>query len=225
MKKTVYTLNVDGYAPEITDLTYPWLRQYASKIGASFHVIDSRCWPDFAPVYEKLQIGRLARERGDDWSIYIDSDALVHPDMFDVTDHLTPDTVAHNGADMAGNRWRYDDYFRRDGRHIGSCNWFTVASRLCLDLWAELDIPYDEAVSNIFPIRAELAAGLSPDHLIDDYILSRNIARYGLKFATVTSILAARGDPGNYLWHQYTITVPEKVAGLKAVMTAWGLDA
>jgi len=225
MNKTVYTLNVDGYAPEITELTYPWLRHYASKIGASFHVIDSRCWHGFAPVYEKLQIGRLARERGDDWSIYIDSDALVHPDMFDVTEHLTPDTVAHNGADMAGNRWRYDDYFRRDGRHIGSCNWFTVASRLCLDLWAELDIPYDEAVSNIFPIHAELAAGISPDHLIDDYILSRNIARFGLKFTTVTNILAARGDPGNYLWHQYTITVPEKVEALKAVITAWGLDA
>lgn len=33
MNKMVYALNVDGYAPEITELTYPWLRHYASKSG------------------------------------------------------------------------------------------------------------------------------------------------------------------------------------------------
>lgn len=126
VKKTVYTLNVGGYAPEISALTYPLLQAYAQKIGADFHVIRERKFPDWPMDYEKLQIHELAKEHNNDWNIYIDSDALVNPEMFDVTEHLHKNTVCHNGKDLAGIRWKYDHYFRRDGRHIGSCNWFAI---------------------------------------------------------------------------------------------------
>lgn len=219
---TVYTLNVDGYAPEITALTYPLLRRYAEKIDADFHVITERNWPAMPPVYEKLQIHTLARERGDEWAIFIDSDALVHPDFFDVTEHLPRDTVCHNGLDMAGCRWRYDDFFRRDGRHIGSCNWFTVASSWCRDLWAPLtDLTLAEALERIFPTQHELATVITREHLIDDYVLSRNIARYGLKCKTVIQIQRDLGDTGNYLWHQYTLSTAEKVAQMRDVLRTW----
>lgn len=223
MKKTLYTLNVDGYAPAITALTYPLMERYAHKIGARFYIISERRWPEYPPVYEKLQIFYLAREHENDWNIYIDSDALIHPDFFDVTNHLHKDTVAHNGSDMAGNRWRYDDYFRRDGRHIGSCNWFTIASDWCLDLWHPLDdITYEQALDNIFPVTAELNSGvITREHLIDDYILSRNIARYGLKFRTVMSIMQETGDSGNYLWHQYVQKIEDKVSGMKEILEMW----
>ena len=70
--------------------------------------------------------------------------------MFDVTDYLHKNTICHNGRDMAGIRWKYDQYFRRDGRHVGSCNWFTVASDWCLDLWRPLDdLTLEEALANI----------------------------------------------------------------------------
>ena len=224
MKKTIYTLRIDGYSPDICALTSPLLKRYAEKIGADLHVISERKWPDYAPVYEKLQIFDLARKHGNDWSIYIDSDALIHPDMFDVTEHLRKDTVCHNGADMAGNRWRYDCYFRRDGRHIGSCNWFTVASDWCLDLWRPLeDLSYAEAVENIFPSRAELDTVIVRDHLIDDYVLSRNIARFGLKFTTVLQLLKDIGDTGNYLWHAYLIPPGEKVRQMRNMLRTWGL--
>ena len=36
MRKTLYVLNVEGYAPQITALTYPLLRYYADRIGAEF---------------------------------------------------------------------------------------------------------------------------------------------------------------------------------------------
>lgn len=222
--KTLYTLNVAGYAPEITALTYPLLRRYAQKIGADFHVMTERRWPGWPPVYEKLQIRDLAAARGDEWAIYIDSDALVHPDFFDVTEHLPRDTVCHNGADMAGCRWRYDDYFRRDGRHIGSCNWFTIASSWCLDLWTPLDITFEEALTRIFPTQAERNTVITPEHLIDDFTLSRNIARFGLKFTTVVEIQRRLNDAGsNYLWHQYTMTVADKVEDMKKILTNWGV--
>lgn len=224
LKKTIFTLNVDEYSPEITELTYPLLKHYAGKIEADFHIISERKYPKYAPVYEKLQIYDLGREMKNDWNIYIDSDALVHPDFFDVTEFLNKDTVCHNGADMANNRWRYDHVFKRDKRHIGSCNWFTIASDWCLDLWHPLDIPYEEALEQIFPIQAELNTVITRDHLVDDYTLSRNIARFGLKFTTVLKILEELKDPGTYLWHQYTMPVDVKVKEMRKILANWEIS-
>jgi len=222
MKKTLFTLNVDGYAPEITALTYPLFKRYAHKIGADFQVITDRKYPSLPPVYEKLQIYELGQYS--DWNIYIDSDALVHPDLFDVTEFIGKDTVIHNGADLANNRWKYDKYFRRDGRHIGSCNWFTIASDWCIDLWHPLDdITYEQALLNIFPIQVELNSVITREHLIDDYILSRNISRFGLKFKTLLNMMKELGDTGNYLWHQYTMTTEEKVMQMRGILDQWGV--
>jgi hypothetical protein len=220
MKKTIFLLNVDNFAPEITALTYPLIERYAKKIGAGVHMITDRKFPSYPPVYEKMQIFDLGREMGNDWNIYIDSDALVHPDMFDVTEFIKKDTVCHNGSDMANNRWRYDGYFRRDGRHIGSCNWFAVASDWCLDLWHPLTIPYEVALEQIFPIQNELNTVITRDHLIDDYTLSRNIARFGLKFRTVIDIIKEQGG-GNYFWHAYTVGIKEKVEMMKNLLCVW----
>lgn len=225
LKKTIFTLNVNGYAPEITAITYPLIKHYADKIGAGFHVIKERKWPKAAPVYEKLQIYELSQEMGNDWNVFIDSDTLIHPDFIDVTNHLSKDTVAHNGKDAAGMRWKYDRYFYRDGRHIGSCNWFTVASDWCIDLWKPLDdITIEEAVKNINPTVQELKTVVTADHLIDDYTLSRNIAKYGLKFTTFQSILKGLGfDQNMWLWHQYTMPIEQKVVEMKKVLQAWGV--
>jgi hypothetical protein len=223
IKKTVFTLNVDGYAPEITDLTYPLIKKWTNKIEADFYVISERKYPDKPPVYEKMQIYNLGMDMKNDWNIYVDSDTLVHPDTIDITHFLKKDTVCHNGNDIASNRWRYNDFFLRDGRNIGSCNWFSVASDWCIDLWHPLDISYEEALENIFPITSELNTNITRDHLIDDYMLSRNIARFGLKFTTVLEIMEKMGDTGYYFWHQYTFGIEEKVRRMKEVLRTWGV--
>jgi hypothetical protein len=222
-RKTLYTLNVDDYAPDICALTHPLLKRYASKIGAEFFVITERKSPTLPPVIEKLQIYDIARQRGDDWIIFFDSDALVHPDMPDVTEICPFDTIMHNATDYASCRFVYDDYFRRDGRHIGSGNWFTVASRWCLDLWHPLtDLTFEEAVARIKPTFAEGRADIKPDHLIDDFILSRNIARFGLKAITFRRVVAELGQLDSaYLWHQYLMTTEQKLLGMEAVLNAW----
>lgn len=223
-KRVLYTLNIDNFAPEITALTFPLMKHYAHKIGAEFQVITERKFPDFPPVYEKLQIFELGRDI--DWNIYVDADALIHPDMFDPSSHLNKDTVCHNGNDMSGNRWRYDRFFRRDGRHVGSCNWLTVASDWCIDLWKPLDdLTLAEALENIFPIVQEQNSEcFGKDHLIDDYTLSRNISKFGLKFKSVQTIQKDLNDHGNYLWHAYTLPRAEKVRQMKEVMRAWGIE-
>jgi len=220
MKKTVFTLNINDYSKEITSKTYPFIEGYAKKIGADFHIITERKFPDFPIVYEKLQIYELAKDN--DWSILIDSDALIHPDTFDITEILPRDTVLTCGVDFAPVRWRYDKYFRRDGRNIGAGNWFTVASNLCLDLWKPLDdLTLDEALANIFPTIAE--RNIQPDkkHFIDDYVVSRNIAKYGLKFTTFKEMLTKCGNPGEFLFHEYLFTTEEKIANIEKVLAFW----
>lgn len=221
MKKTLYTLNVEDYAPEITALTYPLLEYHARKIGAEFFIIDTRKFPDWPVTYEKLQIYELAEQRGDDWSIYIDSDALVHPETLDWTVFLPRDTIAHNGLDMAAVRWRYDRYFLRDGRNIGSCNWLAIASSWCRDLWRPLELTPEQAVDNIYPTVDELNTVITPEHLVDDYALSRNIARFGLKAKTLINLQEEIIPGANFYWHAYVDPIPEKVRKMNVVLEDW----
>lgn len=229
-KKIIWTLNINDYAPEIRVLTRPLLEAYAYKIDAEIRDITSSMFPEWPTTYQKLAIYHLARKTNADWHLYIDSDVLIHPDMYDITEHLSVDTVAHNGRDMANTRWRYDDYFRRDGRNIGSCNWLAVAHRTCLDLWHPIeDLTPEQAMANIFPIVNELnyrdadgAPRCRAEHLIDDYALSRNIARFGLKFTTVVEMNQRLGfGSSGYFAHNYSLSSQQKETELRRVLTEW----
>jgi hypothetical protein len=230
VKKIIWTLNVGDYAPEIRALTLPLLKAYAFKIGAEICEITGRMFPAWPTTYQKLSIWKLAQEARADWSLYIDGDVLVHPDMWDISEHLPFDTVCHNGRDMANTRWKYDDYFRRDGRNIGSCNWLAVASRMCLDLWRPIeDLTPEEAMENIFPIVNEWnyvdddgTPRCRAEHLIDDYALSRNIARFGLKFTTVIEMTQRLGlGNAGYFAHNYSLSRKAKEIELRRVLDEW----
>jgi hypothetical protein len=222
--RTIYLLNIGNYAPEITELTYPYVVRYAKKIDAEIYEITERKFPGWPVVYEKLQIHEIAQhETKTDWHIYIDSDALIHPETIDFTDHVTPDTVIETGFDRAPVRWRYDYYFKRDGRNIGCCNWFTIASKWCLDLWRPIDdMTVEETLENIYPTVHEQNTVITREHLIDDYTLSRNIARFGLKFKTTKDICDGMGlTEANFFMHQYTISIEEKIELIKKTIDGW----
>ncbi len=226
IKKAIYTLCVDGYDEAITNLTFPLINAYAKKIQADFFIISERKYPDYPAVYEKLQIYNLGKDN--DWNIYIDADALIHPDLMDLTSLLHKNTVAHHGSDFASQRWVYDRYFLRDGRHIGSGNWFTIASDWCIDLWHPLDdLSLEQAVRNIHPTVQERMSGvIDPSHLLDDYVLSRNIAKYGLKFRTIRGLLQEINPSGEFqdlFWHQYLIPREAKVLEMQKTLKRWRL--
>ena len=225
LKKTLFTLNINNYEPELTALTYPLMKRWAAKIGAKFHVIKERKFPKFPVTYEKLQIYELAQKQGNDWNIYIDGDTLVHPDLMDITNYLPKDTVLHNRHDEARHRWRADRFFLRDGRFIGSCNWFAMASDLCVDLWKPLDdLTLEEALASINPIVAEDNGGIKREHLIDDYVLSRNISKHGLKYKDLYEILTDKGyQKPQFLMHVYNMPTEAKIKILKATLVNWGI--
>jgi hypothetical protein len=224
MTKTIFLLNVNDFAPEVTKLTYPFIRCYADRIGAKIHIITERKYPEMPVTYEKFQIFSLARQFKSDWNIYIDSDALIHPEFLDITAHISKDTIAQYGQDIADIRWKVDEVFLRDGRMIGAGNWFTVASDWCLDLWHELDIPLAQALENIRPTPAELKAGVTREHLIDDYTMSRNIARFGFKHTTFQKIWKSVGIENPLVQHQYTLSMAEQARSHMKRILEWGVE-
>lgn len=223
-KKAIYLLNINDYAPEIRKITYPLIKYYAYKIGAEIVYIEKRKYPEWPVPYEKLQIYDLAREGGFEWNIYFDSDTIVHPETPDWTLYIPKDSVAQNGCDMSNLRHRYDKYFWRDGRNIGSAGWLTIGSEWCLDLWHPCeDMSPKEVEDCCFLTVEEMACGvLDRAHLVDDWVMSRNIARYGLKYTKLLELQKELFPAGaDFFWHAYIIPVKEKVRQMKEVLDRW----
>jgi hypothetical protein len=226
-KKTIYTLCINNYGQNVCDITFPFIKRWANKIDAEFYIITERKFPEYLEVYEKMQIYKLGKEMENDWNIFIDNDTLIHPDMLDLTNHYPKDTVGHHLHDPASLRWKYNEYMKRDGRHIGACNWFAIASSLCLDFWHPLeDMTQDEVTNNISPLVVELEKGITPVRLIDDYVMSLNIARFGLKYKCVKETMEKLGlNSGNFLVHDYGIPEEQKIVQLKKMISDWGVSS
>lgn len=221
MRKTLWTLNIGNYAPEITKMTYPLFERFATKIGADFRQITDRVFPDMPVVYEKFQIGQQGRSN--DWNIFIDSDAIIHPDCPDPTEYLSKDTVMCYATDFGPSRWGYDRHFRRDGRHIGWGNWFSISSDWTIDLWEPLDIPMGEALKQISVYVCE-EKRFSKEHLIDDFTVSRNVAKFGLKFKSFQTMLKETGQEKNhFLWHNHLIDRKTKASSIREQINLWKL--
>lgn len=218
MSKAVFTLNVGNYRPDIRAMTYPLMQHWAHKIGAEFHEITERKYPDWPPVYEKLQIRELARDGGFEWIIYLDADTLVYPDTPDWTALLPKDTVACYGFDWAPVRSAMDEYFLRNGRMIGWAGWHSIASHWCLDLWTPLEMTPEEAFKRLHPTVRESQRGMPASHLIDDYCLSRNVARFGLKAVSLLGLMKNYSQEATWYWHRYDIPEAQKAEEMKRVL-------
>lgn len=245
MKKALWTLNINNYRPDILGLTFPLFKKFAQKIGADFNVITEPKINWHHPGMEKFQLYTLGKDY--DWNIFIDSDALIHPDMFDPTDLLHKDTTAAwEVSDFTPVRFRSDPYFLRDGRFHGKGNWFACVSDWCLDYYhLPEDITIEEAVKRVFPTHGELMAlcNIDSNHLVEDYLVSRNIARFGLKHVLVCDelkkfnrnqfycpnyVLNQQGQQemrmGGPLWHQYTHTADNKLTLMKQQLKDWRIS-
>jgi len=237
MKKTLFTLCVDNYEPEITAITFPLLKRFADKIDADFQIITEREFPDMPVTYEKFQLYELSK--GLDWAYFLDADTLVHPDAFDPIIGLEKDTTCSGFTnDFTPMRFKLDGMFRRDGRFIGKGNWCAIFSDWCRDYFHPLDdLTVDEAVGNIYPLVGEESNGTDSIHLIDDYIVSRNIARYGLKHVLISQIAEhfkfqqwhprSVIDPSQLVLypfaHTYNMPSEQKVVWMGEVLKSWGI--
>ena len=220
MKKQVITMRVGDYEPTLLGLTLPLIARWAAKCGAEFRVIDTPLFKMPSITYEKFQLYEVSK--GYDWTTFLDADTLIHPDAPDWCEMLHKDTVCFHGTDLSLNRFRASDYVRRSHSLNGACTWFTIFSDWCRDMWHPMtETTWDECMANITPICMETASGCcTKEHLIDDYLVTQNIARYGLKTTTVGDLLRSVGR-GNeqYMHHLYACSSEKKLAETIRVIT------
>jgi hypothetical protein len=169
MKKAIFTVLVDNYLPELCKKTLPTIKAYADKIGADYILIKNRKYPDFPPTYEKMQIYELGQ--GYDFCLLIDADFIIDANAPDFTTGILPGYVGVLEAFDAGNLFLKDEYFIKDGRNIGLVSCLVLTDKETHKLWEPLDVPWSEA-----RLRTKR------EFIIDEYCLSRNLAKYGFKF-------------------------------------------
>lgn len=229
MRTTVFTLCVNGFAPEITAITFPLMERWCKKIGADFHVIEDRKYPELPCTMEKFQIYDLAQKTDSEWFMFFDADTLIHPDFYDVTWLVGKDTTISYGSDYVPDRFRPNKYFLRDGRFIGKGNWIGIASEWCLDYWHPLDcMTFEEAEKSITPTEEETRFGITAEHLVDDFTVSLNISRFGLKHVLIPQlyqhVATNRGGAcPTHVWHHYTLSPEQKAVEMQRIMKTWGV--
>lgn len=196
MKKLLFTMHFNNWEPEITKLTFPLMKYYAKKINAEFGIINKRKYPDCPMGFERFQI--YDEMPNYDWVIHVDGDFLIHPDMPDVTPLVQKDTVIMSTWDWAPKRFKMDEYFYRDGRFISVPNIFTAVSNWCREFWKlPEDLDTQTIVNNCTPCLHEWGGrGVDRSHMVEDYITSRNVAKYGLKVQSLQNIFSACSQPG-----------------------------
>lgn len=182
MRKTVYVLNIGNYMPDLCSITIPTIEAWARRIGAKIGMITERKFPEWPVTYEKLQIHELSRE--DDWSLYIDADTVISPALGDPTTVFPPTHVGVFMAYTASMLFPSDNYFARDGRNLGLATNFIVTNPMTNDLWT----PFQETAEDILPRLAPTDKYPHRPHLVDEYCLSRNLARYGLKYSGIVDM-------------------------------------
>jgi len=86
------------------------------------------------------------------------------------------------------------------------------------------DLTFEQAVANITPTVEEHHAGVTAGHLITDYTVSRNIARFGLKFLTLHELWRTLGlESANFFFHEYTVSLEEKIEHIRQTIEGWRL--
>ena len=227
MRKLLVTLNIGDYLTEITRYTFPMMETWAKKIGAEFLILDQRKLTvegDGKPVnYEKFQLHDLVNQY--DWTYFLDSDAFVHPDTLDWVEIVGDKSVVlFSGTDPRTTRFRATNYTRRARCHVGACTWNVICSDWTgADLWQPPE-DYAAAVANIVPIWAECRTGHCPHaHLIDDYQLSENIARYGLRVDTMKAICEREKIPFDGYAHLYNCDPYDKLKEIRRQLDIMGV--
>lgn len=176
MKKKIHILYINEYFPELFNITYENIQQYAEKHGYDINLITERKFPDWHLHYEKMQVYEDGKDS--DINVFLDMDVMIHPHYPDFADIVYIDRVAFNDNYNIKDKCKINKYFVRDGRYLGIASNVVVSTFLTHDLWEPLP-------PSITPEKGRDITFLREGD-IDEYCLSYNLAKYGLKFSGLT---------------------------------------
>ena len=188
MRKLIHVVNINNFFPELFALTYPTIRSYAERNGYMINMITERKFPDYPINYEKMQVYEDGKNA--EVNILCDADMLIHPEFPDVTKFLKRDSISFN--DNYNISWKYHvdriKYFMRDGRDVGIATNFVVSSDWTHDVWEPLSLSQKDIEDLAKKENTDTggADGRGWGHYADEFALSYNMAKYGLKYTGVT---------------------------------------
>ena len=188
MRKLIHVVNINDFFPELFALTYPTIRSYAERNGYMINMITERKFPDYPINYEKMQVYEDGKDA--EVNILCDADMLIHPEFPDVTEFLKRDSISFN--DNYNISWKYHvdriRYFMRDGRDVGIATNFVVSSDWTHDVWEPLSLSQKDIEDLAKKENTDTggADGRGWGHYADEFALSYNMAKYGLKYTGVT---------------------------------------
>ena len=189
MRKLIHVVNINDFFPELFALTYPTIRSYAERNGYMINMITERKFPDYPINYEKMQVYEDGKDA--EVNILCDADMLIHPEFPEVTEFLKRDSIAFN--DNYNISWKYHvdriRYFMRDGRDVGIATNFVVSSDWTHDVWEPLSLSQKDIEDLAKKENTESENDPSQrgwGHYADEFALSYNMAKYGLKYTGVT---------------------------------------
>lgn len=177
MKKIIHVVYINDYFPELWALCFPTIQAYAHKIGAELNIITQRKFPNWHINYEKMQVYEAGKHA--DANFLLDCDILIHPQFPDFSTGITfPHHIAFNDNYHASTKFDVSNniYFQRDGRDVGIASNAVISFKSTHDIWKPL---------NTTPERGKQIT-LVREGDIDEYALSHNMAKYGLKYTGIT---------------------------------------
>ena len=194
MKKLLVTLNIGDYDKEITDLTFPYMREYAQNIGADFHIIKERKFPDFPLMLEEFQMYDFSKTY--DWIIFLDGDCLINPNGIDLTGLVEKDRVLIAKYNPPTHHFHPENIEEKYNLQYYAPFFFLVFHKNSRDCVKPYENPYDYYdhinLSSTHPemktymnIRTHLTEKEIKDTLIDEFLLTLNLHRYNIKTASL----------------------------------------
>jgi hypothetical protein len=185
-KKIIHVVNINNFFPELFALTYPTIESYAQRYGYEINIISERKFPDYPIHYEKFQVFEDGKEAL--INILCDADMLIHPQFPDMTTHCKRDSIAFNDNYHLSTKYHVDriPYFMRDGRDVGIATNFVVTSDWTHDAWEPIPLSAKDIESLAKKEVTEDGNQRGWGHYADEFAISFNMAKYGLKYTGVT---------------------------------------
>lgn len=194
MKKLLVTLNIGDYDRDITSLTFPHMEQYAKNIGADFHIITERKFPDFPLMLEEFQMHEFSETY--DWIIFLDGDCLINPRAVDLTTLIEEDRVIIAKYNPPSHHFHPENIEGKYNFKYYAPFFFLVFhknSRNCVkpyenpyDYYGHINLDStDPEMETYIEIRTHLTEKEIKDTLIDEFLLTLNLHRYNIKTASL----------------------------------------
>ena len=194
MKKLLVTLNIDDYDKEITELTFPYMREYAKNIDADFHIITERKFPKVPLRLEFFQLYDFCKIY--DWIIFLDADCLINPKGVDLTTLVEKDRVLITKYNSPTHHFHPENIEGKYNLQYYAPFFFLVFHKISKDCVRPYSNPYDyydyidlnsthPEMETYMKIRTHLTEKEIKDTPIDEFLLTLNLHKYNIKTASL----------------------------------------